>query len=64
MLDIERMRKEKRDKAERRQFKTYLKQEAIERLQAVADYTGVFLYEIVEELILTELPEVDAPLEG
>lgn len=64
MLNLDAMRENRREKAERRQFKTYLTDDAIARLQSAADYTGAHLYEIVEALALTELPEVAAPIEG
>lgn len=58
MLDLEAMRARSRHHQDRKPFKTNLTPEALARLQAASDYTGMFIYEIVEELVLTGLPDV------
>lgn len=58
MLDLEAMRARSRHQQARKPFKTNLTPEAMARLQAASDYTGLFIYEIVEELVLTGLPDV------
>ena len=57
MLDLKAMRDERRTPQERRAVKTFLTDTAIKRLQFAADYTGAHLYEIIEKLILEQLPE-------
>lgn len=59
MLDLEAMRRSSRGQKNRKQFKTYLTHEALERLQEASDFTGLFIYEIVEELVKEGLPEVE-----
>lgn len=56
MIDIEAMRREGRSKVERKPVKTFLSDEAIDRLSKAADYTGLYMYELIEKLILTQIP--------
>lgn len=63
MIDIEAMRRAGRVKVERKAVKTFLTAEAIDRLKKVADYTGLAMYEVLEKMILNELPEV-AQIDG
>jgi hypothetical protein len=57
MLDLEAMRARSRQNVERKPFKTNLTPDAMARLQAASEYTGLYIYEIVEELVSTGLPE-------
>jgi len=58
VIDIKAMRDEGRAKVERKPVKTFLTDEAVERVRKVAEFTGLHMYEVIERLILTELPEL------
>lgn len=64
MINIEAMRERGRAKVERKAIKTFLTDEAQERLRAVSEYTGAHIYQLIEELILTQLPVPPETLEG
>lgn len=57
MLNLEAMRAQSRQAVERRPLKTTITNEAFARLQAASDYTGLYIYEIVEALVMDGLPE-------
>lgn len=59
MMDLEAMRNRGRAKVERKPVKTFLTDEAQERLQRAAEYTGLFMYELVEALILEHIPAIE-----
>lgn len=58
MIDLEAIRRERNAGEDRLQVKTFLTPSAINRLKAAAEFAGCHQYEIIERLILEELPEV------
>ena len=56
MLDLQAMRAEKTPPAKRKQVKTFLTDEAKQKLELAASYVGCAQHEIIEALILNELP--------
>ncbi|XAI95327.1 hypothetical protein [Nostoc phage Nsp-JY18] len=58
MLDLQAMRAEKPAPVKRKQVKTFLTDEAKQRLELAAQYVGCAQHEIVEALILSELPVI------
>jgi len=59
MIDLEAMRKRGRARVERKPVKTFLTDEAQDRLQRAAEYTGMYMYELIEALILEHIPTIE-----
>ena len=60
MLDLEAMRATKRHPDKKTQVKTFLTAKAKERLEMASQFVGCAQHELVEELIMTQLPKLRA----
>lgn len=59
MLDLEAMRRDaRREWKGKRAFKTSISDEAYDRVMASAEFVGCFVYELIERLIMENLPPV------